>query len=123
MFLSTAIRAGKHRDIQLNKAIKTFLGNSWIELAARWILGVIFIYASYHKILAPADFAKIVYGYALFPAALINLIAIIVPFMELVAGFAPLAVSLKNLLPSFGALKGAAGGLGGPGPVRGQPTY
>jgi uncharacterized membrane protein YphA (DoxX/SURF4 family) len=62
--------------------------NSWIELAARWILGLTFIYASYHKILAPADFAKIVYGYALFPHAAINLIAIILPFIELVAGLA-----------------------------------
>ena len=62
--------------------------NCWIELAARWILGVTFIYASYHKILAPADFAKIVYGYALFPHAAINLIAIILPFIELVAGLA-----------------------------------
>jgi putative oxidoreductase len=54
----------------------------------RWILGLIFIYASFHKILAPADFAKIVYGYDLFPAVFINLIAIIIPFLELVAGLA-----------------------------------
>ena len=62
--------------------------NNWIELAARWILGLTFIYASYHKILAPADFAKIVYGYDLFPGGLINLIAIVVPFIELIAGLA-----------------------------------
>jgi uncharacterized membrane protein YphA (DoxX/SURF4 family) len=64
------------------------LENSWIELAARWILGLTFIYASYHKILAPADFAKIVYGYDLFPSGIINLIAIVVPFIELIAGLA-----------------------------------
>ena len=64
------------------------IGNSWIELAARWVLGLTFIYASFHKILAPADFAKIVYGYDLFPAVFINLIAIIIPFLELVAGLA-----------------------------------
>ncbi len=57
-------------------------------MAARWFLGVTFIYASYSKILAPAVFAKIVYGYDLFPGALINLIAIIIPFVELVAGLA-----------------------------------
>jgi uncharacterized membrane protein YphA (DoxX/SURF4 family) len=56
-----------------------------LELAARWILGLTFIYASYNKILFPADFAKIIYGYDLFPNALINLIAIILPFLELVA--------------------------------------
>ena len=66
--------------------MKNILQNSWIELAARWILGLTFIYASYHKILAPADFAKIVYGYELFPNGAINLIAIVLPFIELIAG-------------------------------------
>ncbi len=72
----------------MNKRSSIPLHNSWVELAFRWILGLTFIYASYHKILAPADFAKIVYGYDLFPAVLINPIAIIVPFVELVAGLA-----------------------------------
>ena len=57
-------------------------------MAARWILGGMFVYASYNKVLAPAVFAKIIYGYGLFPAMFINLIAIIVPFLELVAGLA-----------------------------------
>lgn len=70
---------------------QTIVNNSWIELAARWILGLTFIYASFHKILSPADFAKIVYGYDLFPHGLINLIAIIIPFLELVAGLALIA--------------------------------
>jgi len=65
-----------------------FLSNSWIELAARWVLGATFIYASYSKILEPAAFAKIIYGYDLFPAILINLLAIILPFVELIAGLA-----------------------------------
>ncbi len=72
----------------MNKLIKTIFNNSWIELAARWILGGMFVYASYNKVLAPAVFAKIIYGYGLFPAMFINLIAIIVPFLELVAGLA-----------------------------------
>ena len=67
---------------------QTIINNSWIELAARWILGLTFIYASFHKILSPEDFAGIVYGYDLFPHVLINLIAIIIPFLELVAGLA-----------------------------------
>lgn len=88
MFLSTAIRAGRRKGIPLNKPIKAVFSNPWIELAARWFLGVIFVYASYNKILAPATFAKIVYGYDLFPAVSINLIAIVVPFLELIAGLA-----------------------------------
>ena len=72
----------------MNRPVKKLLGNSWIELAARWFLGATFVYASYSKILAPAVFAKIIYGYDLFPGVLINLIAIIIPFVELVAGLA-----------------------------------
>ena len=55
-------------------------------MAFRWILGITFIYASYYKILSPTDFAKMVYGYNLFPEVLINLIAIVLPFVELISG-------------------------------------
>jgi uncharacterized membrane protein YphA (DoxX/SURF4 family) len=72
----------------LNNIAATLIQNSWMELVFRWILGLTFIYASYHKILAPGDFAKIIYGYGLFPAVIINLIAIVVPFVELIAGLA-----------------------------------
>lgn len=67
---------------------KSILSNSWIELATRWILGLTFIYASFYKIASPDDFAKIVYGYNLFPEIFINLIAIIIPFLEVIAGLA-----------------------------------
>jgi putative oxidoreductase len=72
----------------LIKPIQSILHNSWLELAARWILGLTFIYASYNKVLSPADFAKIIYGYDLFPASAINLIAIVLPFLELAAALA-----------------------------------
>ncbi len=88
---------------------QSIVNNSWIELAARWILGFTFIYASFHKIISPADFAKIVYGYDLFPEILINLIAIIIPFQELIAGLALIvgiyprsaAVIINTLLLAF----------------------
>ena len=72
----------------MNKHLKRLFDNSRIELAARWILGITFIYASFHKIIAPADFAKILYGYDLFPGVLINLIAVVLPFVELFSGLA-----------------------------------
>ena len=58
------------------------------ELVIRWILGLTFVYSSLHKIAAPAEFARILFGYALFPNAAINLIAIVVPFVELFTGAA-----------------------------------
>ncbi len=59
-----------------------------LELSFRWLVGWVFIVSSINKIGAPADFAKIIYGYYLFPAATINLIAIILPFVELFTGLA-----------------------------------
>jgi putative oxidoreductase len=108
-FLSTDFRAGRRKDIQLNNWRQSIKSNSWIELAARLILGLTFIYASFHKIIAPADFAKIVYGYDLFPEISINLIAIVIPFVELVAGFALItgiysrsaAIIINGLLLAF----------------------
>jgi uncharacterized membrane protein YphA (DoxX/SURF4 family) len=75
----------------LNNLNQAIFNNSWIELAARWILGLTFVYSSIPKILSPDDFARIVYGYDLFPHVLINLIAIIIPFLQLVAGLALIA--------------------------------
>ena len=62
--------------------------NGWVDLALRWLLGGLFVLASAHKIMDPAAFAKIIFGYDLFPAAAINLIAIILPYIELTAGLA-----------------------------------
>ncbi|MBW1984734.1 MAG: DoxX family membrane protein [Deltaproteobacteria bacterium] len=62
------------------------LENNWAELVLRWVIGIIFIYASIHKIADPAAFAKIIYGYYLFPDLSINLIAIILPFLEFYSG-------------------------------------
>lgn len=65
--------------------------NGWVDLALRLLVGGVFVLASIHKILDPAGFAKIIYGYALFPASTINLIAIILPYIELTAGLALMA--------------------------------
>ncbi len=67
---------------------KKILNNSLFELVVRWFLGIIFLYASYHKIVSPAHFAKIIYGYYLFPDVSINIIAIVLPFLELFSGLA-----------------------------------
>ncbi|MGE4424091.1 MAG: MauE/DoxX family redox-associated membrane protein [Pseudodesulfovibrio sp.] len=52
----------------------------------RFLLAVVFIYASIDKILHPADFAAIVKDYKVLPDILINLTAIILPWLELVLG-------------------------------------
>ena len=63
----------------------------WRVLAARLILSSIFIYASLDKIAHPAAFAKDVYNYQILPDALINLTALVLPWLELLLGLCLLA--------------------------------
>jgi len=54
--------------------------------SARLILGVIFIYASYDKILHPKAFAEVIYNYQILPDGLINVTAIFLPWLEILMG-------------------------------------
>ena len=59
-----------------------------VLLLVRVVLGGILVYASWHKIADPPDFAKIIYHYRLFPESSIHMLAVFVPWIELVAGLA-----------------------------------
>ena len=52
------------------------------------ILGVTFVYSSWHKIVEPTDFAHVVHNYQLLPGSLINAVAIYMPWFEAIAGLA-----------------------------------
>ena len=64
----------------------SILKNSWLGLFLRLILGGIFVYASLDKILHPDQFARIIFNYHLVPSSLINVSAVILPWVELGAG-------------------------------------
>jgi len=61
------------------------------RIVARLTLAGIFIYASLDKIAHPAAFAKDVYNYQILPDALINLTALVLPWLELLLGLFLLA--------------------------------
>ena len=76
-----------------------------IYYGPRLILGVVFIYASFDKILHPALFAKIVYNYQILPDGLINSTAVVLPWLEFIMGiffiigfWMPGTVVLSNIL-------------------------
>lgn len=52
----------------------------------RVILGLTFVYASMHKILDPIAFALAVNNYRILPADLVNFTALVLPWIELIAG-------------------------------------
>jgi putative oxidoreductase len=61
-------------------------GHDWLALPIRWYLGIVFIYACLHKIAHPGSFALDIATYDILPLALVNPMAIILPYIELAAG-------------------------------------
>ena len=64
---------------------------SWLThpitaLVLRIVLGCVFIYASLDKIKHPDLFAEAVYNYQLLPEVAVNLVAISLPWLELLSG-------------------------------------
>jgi len=62
------------------------LKNKWLLLASRLVLGALFIYASLDKVLNPLAFAQIIHNYRITPPSLINIAAVLLPWIELLAG-------------------------------------
>ena len=52
----------------------------------RWVLGAVFIWASWPKIFNPQAFAGIVANYRLLPPSLLNPVSLLIPWLELLCG-------------------------------------
>ena len=66
--------------------MKRVLASTPLQLLARLVLGGIFIYASLDKIAHPEEFAKIISNYSILPDLLVTLPALVLPWLELIAG-------------------------------------
>jgi uncharacterized membrane protein YphA (DoxX/SURF4 family) len=59
---------------------------AWFAVPVRWYLGVLFVGACLHKIAEPASFALDIATYDILPLVAVNLVAIVLPWIELYAG-------------------------------------
>ena len=82
-----------------------FLRGNRLFLLGRLALGFIFIFASIDKILNPAAFSEVIFNYQLLPDQAINVMAIVLPWLEIILGallvaglWLPGAVALATLL-------------------------
>ncbi|MFZ1948216.1 MAG: MauE/DoxX family redox-associated membrane protein [bacterium] len=66
--------------------LKQIISNKYFVLGVRLVIGGVFIWASVYKIAEPGEFAKSIYNYRMMPDAAINLMAIVMPWLELVCG-------------------------------------
>lgn len=90
---------------------RSVLTHKYLALVFRVYIGGIFIYASLYKINYPAEFAETIANYQLVPYFLVNLMAIVLPWVELVCGLLLIvgfrvkaaALILVALLVVFGA--------------------
>lgn len=60
----------------------------WLELIVRFLVGGTFVYASVDKILHPEAFAQAIFHYRMVPAILLHPMALVLPWLEFVAGLA-----------------------------------
>ena len=92
-----------------------------VVLIARLILGGVFIYASLDKIAHPVEFAKAIGNYHVVPFGLENLMALALPWLELIAGIcliagimvdgATIMVILMNIVFIFAISQALARGI------------
>jgi uncharacterized membrane protein YphA (DoxX/SURF4 family) len=64
----------------------TVLRSRWLHWVLGIALGGVFLYAAYAKVLDPRPLVTIIWGYRILPAGPINLLAIYMPWMELLVG-------------------------------------
>ena len=62
------------------------LSHKYFLLTIRIIVGFVFIFAAISKVSEPEEFARAISNYKLLPIYLINILAIVLPWIELCAG-------------------------------------
>ena len=67
------------------------LAHPWLTIRVQIFLGLIFVLAALPKIADPPSFAHMIYNYRLVPGGLLNLSALAMPWIELIAGLALIA--------------------------------
>ena len=60
----------------------------WLSIRVQIALGAVFVAAAIPKILDPPAFAHMIYNYRLVPGGLVNALALVMPWIELLAGLA-----------------------------------
>jgi uncharacterized membrane protein YphA (DoxX/SURF4 family) len=66
--------------------MKEILSNKYFQIGLRLVIGIIFIYASVGKLFRAEDFAKAILRYEFLPIYFVNIVAVIMPWIEFFTG-------------------------------------
>jgi uncharacterized membrane protein YphA (DoxX/SURF4 family) len=64
------------------------LASPWLTVRVQIALGVFFVAAALPKVVDPPGFAHMIYNYRLVPGAFVNLMGLVMPWLELLTGIA-----------------------------------
>ncbi|HQQ78797.1 MAG TPA: MauE/DoxX family redox-associated membrane protein [Thermoanaerobaculia bacterium] len=64
------------------------LASPWLTVRVQIALGVFFVAAALPKVVDPPAFAHMIYNYRIVPGAFLNVMALVMPWFELLAGIA-----------------------------------
>jgi uncharacterized membrane protein YphA (DoxX/SURF4 family) len=64
------------------------LETRWFSLLVQVFLGLILVYSAWPKIADPPGFAHMIWNYRILPATLVNALAVVLPWLELLVGLA-----------------------------------
>ena len=81
-----------------------FLKSDWLTIRVQLALGAIFVAAALPKIVDPPSFAHMIFNYRLVPGPLVNLMALSMPWIELLSGLALLLGIWKSTARALIAL-------------------
>ena len=68
--------------------VKEALASPWLTVRVQIALGLFFVVAALPKLVDPPSFAHMIYNYRLVPGSLVNLMALVMPWLELLLGLA-----------------------------------
>jgi putative oxidoreductase len=72
----------------LSRPLGEWLAHPWLTVRVQIGLGAIFVVAALPKVADPPSFAHMIYNYRLVPGAAVNALALVMPWVELLAGLA-----------------------------------
>ena len=70
------------------KRLGSLLASEWLTVRVQIALGLFFVVAALPKVADPPAFAHMVYNYRILPGPLVNVLALVLPWFELLCGLA-----------------------------------